>query len=103
MVALDCHSLGSRPFTNLFFEDFGVLEMADKLLATFAFAVLCGAVFIRIRNIWPLIVLHAIHDYSFLTSGTAGPFTVEPMAISLGIVLASLSLAYGVFIVRNVE
>jgi len=88
-------------FTNLFFEDFGVLEIAEKLLTTFAFAILYGAIFIRTRNIWPLIVLHAIHDYAFLTSGTAGPFIVEPIAIQLSTGLAILSIAYGLFVANG--
>ena len=85
--------------SNLIFENFGALEMFEKLLATFGFAVLYGALFIRTGNIWPLIVLHIIHDYMFLASGTAGPFTVDalPMEISIGLALANI--AYGVFIV----
>lgn len=88
-------------FTNLIFEDFGLLEMIEKLLATFGFAVLYGAVFIRTGNIWPLIVLHMIHDYMFLTSGTAGPFTVEALPMEISIGLALVNIAYGVFIVRK--
>lgn len=90
-------------FSNLVFEDFGLLEMFEKLLATFGFAVLYGGVFIRTGNIWPLIVLHAVHDYSFLTSGTAGPFTVEALPMELSIGLALANIAYGVYILRNVS
>lgn len=89
--------------TNLFFEDFGPLEMTEKLLSTFGFAVLYGAVFIRTGNIWPLIVLHSLHDYMFLTSGTAGPFTVEALPLEISIGLALVNIAYGVFIVRKIE
>lgn len=88
-------------FTNLFFEDFGLLEMTEKLLSTFGFAILYGAVFIRTRNIWPLIVLHMIHDYMFLTSGTAGPFAVEPIAIEVSIALSVANIVYGVYIARK--
>lgn len=87
--------------TNLFFEDFGVLEMAEVLMATFGFAVLYGALFIRTKNIWPLIVLHMLHDYFFVTSGTAGPFVAEPLSAALGISLAVLNMAYGAFILRG--
>jgi membrane protease YdiL (CAAX protease family) len=87
--------------TNLLFEDFGVLEMAEVLMATFGFAVLYAALFIRTANIWPLIVLHTLHDYFFVTSGTAGPFVVEPLGAALGISLAILNVAYGVFILAG--
>lgn len=89
--------------TNLFFEDFGVLEMVEVLLSTFSFAVLYGALFIRTQNIWPLIVLHMLHDYFFLTSGTAGPFVVEPMSATLSIALAILNVAYGIFLLAGLD
>ena len=94
---------GVGHFTNLFFEDFSLLEMTETLAATFGFAVLYGAVFLRTGNIWPLIVLHALDDYLILTSGTAGPFTVQRMPELGGIALALVSTAYGVFIARKAE
>lgn len=90
-------------FTNLMFEDFGVIEMAEKLLTTFGFAILYGGVFLRTGNIWPLIVLHMIHDYMFLTTGTAGPFTIEPLTNEIRISLALINIAYGLYIARKVE
>lgn len=90
-------------FTNLFFEDFGPAEMSEKLLSTFSFAILYGAIFIRTGNIWPLIVLHTIHDYSFLTSGTAGPFTTEPISMEIRIGLAAVSLAYGFLVASSAD
>jgi membrane protease YdiL (CAAX protease family) len=87
--------------TNLFFEEFGVFEMAEVLMATFGFAILYGALFIRTENIWPLIVLHMLHDYFFVTSGTAGPFVAEPLGAALGIGLAVLNVAYGVVILAG--
>lgn len=88
--------------TNLFFTDHGFLEMAEVLIATFGFAVLYGALFIRTQNIWPLILLHTLHDYFLVTSGTAGPFVVEPLAMPLAIGLAIVNIVYGVFIVRKI-
>ena len=90
-------------FTNLFFEDFGVLEWADKLLATFGFAILYGAVFLRTGNLWPLIVLHAVHDYSYLISGTAGPYLAEAFDPRLHMGLSLLNAAYGAFILAGVD
>lgn len=90
-------------FSNLFFEDFTALQMAEKLLVTFGFAVLYGAVFLRTLNIWPLIVLHTVHDFSYLTSGTAGPFTVTPFPPAIHAGLAVLSILYAVIIMRRVD
>ncbi len=89
--------------TNLFFEEFGLLEWTDKFLATFGFAVLYGAVFLRTGNIWPLIFLHMLHDYSYLTSGSAGPFTVVPFDIRLHLLLSVLSIAYAVVIMQKLS
>ena len=84
--------------TNIFFEEFDLLGWVDKFSATFGFAVLYGAVFLRTGNLWPLILLHAVHDYSYLTSGTAGPFVVEAIDIRLHMALSVIYAAYGVYI-----
>lgn len=88
--------------SNLFFEDFSVFEMVEKLLFTFSFAILYGAVFLRVQNIWPLIVLHTIHDIFFLISGTAGPFTIKPFPSEIHLVLVICSILYAIFIMRKV-
>lgn len=90
-------------FTNLFFEDFSAIEMIEKLVVTFGFAILYGALFLRTLNIWPLIALHMIHDFMFLVSGTAGPFVVEPLPVYVHIILGVLSVAYGLYIVKDVD
>lgn len=90
-------------FSNLFFEDFGVAEMAEKLLVTFGFAILYGAVFMRTLNIWPLIILHTVHDFIFLISGTAGPFVATPLPYDISITLAIISALYGAYLVRNLK
>lgn len=81
--------------TNIFFEEFGLLEWIDKFAGTFGFAVLYGAVFLRTGSLWPLVFLHMLHDYMYLTSGTAGPFVVTPFSVPLGLVLAALNVGYG--------
>jgi membrane protease YdiL (CAAX protease family) len=85
-------------FTNLFFEDFGPVEMGAKLLTTFAFATLYGAIYLRTFNIWPLIALHTIHDYIFVTSGTAGPFATEPLPLGISAALDVASIAFGIYV-----
>lgn len=90
-------------FSNLVFEDFSALQMAEKLLVTFGFAMLYGAVFLRTLNIWPLIVLHAVHDFALLASGTAGPYTVQAFPAFGHVVIAVLSIGYAVYIVRGLD
>jgi len=48
-----------------------------------------------------LIVLHMLHDYFLVTSGTAGPFVVEPLSPILGIGLAALNVVYGAVILAR--
>ncbi len=48
--------------TNAFFEEFSAIEWIDKFGATFGFAVLYGALFIRTGNLLPLIFLHTLAD-----------------------------------------
>jgi len=100
LFAASLFSIGH--LTNLFFSSPSALEMAEVLLATFGFAVLYGALFIRTGNILPLIVLHMLHDYFLVTSGTAGPFVVEPLSPALGIGLAALNIIYGAAILARV-
>ncbi|MCC0067220.1 MAG: CPBP family intramembrane metalloprotease [Rhodovulum sp.] len=90
-------------FTNVFFESFGLLEWADKFLATFGFAILYGAVFLRTGNLWPLVFLHALHDFSYLTSGTAGPFLLEAIDLRLHMLLSLMNVAYGTYILAGVD
>ncbi len=89
--------------SNAFFEEFAVLDWADKFLATFGFAVLYGAVFLRTGNIWPLIVLHTVHDFFYLTSGTAGPYLAEPIALPVHMGLSLANLAVGLWIAAGAD
>jgi hypothetical protein len=89
--------------TNAFFESFGPLEWADKFLATFGFAILYGAVFLRTGSLWPLVFLHALHDFSYLTSGTAGPFLVEAIDLRLHMLLSLMNVAYGIYILAAAD
>ena len=89
--------------TNIFFEDFDLLGWVDKFSATFGFAVLYGAVFIRTGNLWPLVFLHTLHDYSYLTSGTAGPFLVEAFDVPLHILISAVSAAYGLYVLHRAD
>ncbi len=94
---------GVAHFTNLFFENFTAIQMIEKLWLTISFAFLYGALFLRIRNIWPLIIIHMMWDFSFLISGTAGPFTVVPFPTTIHLIIGSLSIAYGILIARRIK
>ena len=89
--------------SNLFFENLTAIEMVMKLLVTFSFALLYGAVFLRTLNIWPLIILHTLHDISFLISGSAGPYTVYNYTAMPQMVLAVISILYAIYITRKVN
>ena len=90
-------------FSNLVFEDFTAFEMFEKLIVTFGFALLYGAVYLQTLNIWPLIVLHTIPDFAFLISGTAGPYEIEPLPTEVHIIVGILSVVYGIYLARNLK
>jgi membrane protease YdiL (CAAX protease family) len=87
--------------TNIFFEEFDLIGWLDKFLATFSFAILYGAIFLKTGNLWPMIALHAIHDYSYLTSGTAGPFLTEAIHVRLHVAMSLLNAVYGLFVLSG--
>ena len=89
--------------TNAFFEEFTLLEWIDKFWATFAFGILYGALFLRTGNLWPLIFLHAVHDYSYLTSGSLGPFIRVQIDTGLHMALSTVYLAYGLLVLWRGE
>lgn len=90
-------------FSNLVFADFSVLQMTEKLLISFSTGLLYGAVFLRTRNIWPLIFLHTFLDYSYLISGTAGPYLTEPFPPELHLMISALNILYALYIMRRYD
>lgn len=89
-------------FTNAAFEEFTMLEWVDKFGNTFGFAVLYGALFLRTGSLLPLIFLHTLLDYVYLTSGTAGPFIAEPLDIRIHLGIAALNAAVGLYLLIGV-
>ena len=94
---------GVGHFTNLFFESFTPMEMITKLFLTISFAIFYGALYLRVRNIWPLIIIHMIWDYSFLISGTAGPFTVTSFPPIIHFIIGVISIIYAIIIARKIN
>ena len=89
--------------TNLLFEEFTVKEMGVRLFTLMSFAILYGALFLRTRNIWPLIVMHTLWDMSLVVSGFAGPFMVGYANSTLfEIVIGIISVLYAILIMRNI-
>ena len=88
--------------TNAAFEQFTLLEWIDKFGNTFGFAVLYGALFLRTGSLLPLIFLHTLLDYIYVTSGTAGPFVAEPLDIRIHLGIAALNTAVGIYLMMGV-
>ena len=88
--------------TNAAFEEFTLLEWVDKFGNTFGFAVLYGALFLRTGSLLPLILLHTLLDYIYVTSGTAGPFIAEPLDIRIHLGIAALNTLVGLYFMTGV-
>ncbi len=89
--------------TNAAFEEFSPIEWIDKFAATFGFAVLFGALFLRTGSLLPLIFLHILWDYIYLTSGTAGPFVAEAIDIRIHLALAVINVIVGLYLLIGVR
>lgn len=88
--------------TNAAFEEFTLMEWIDKFGNTFGFAVLYGALFLRTGSLLPLIFLHTLLDFIYVTSGTAGPFVAEPLDIRLHLGIAALNTLVGLYMMTGV-
>lgn len=87
--------------TNFFFSEFTTLEAFVRLFALISFAILYGAIYLRIQNIWPLIITHTLWDLSLVISGSAGPFVKTPMPASFEVIIGIISIAYAYYILRK--
>lgn len=88
--------------TNAAFEEFTLLEWIDKFGSTFGFAVLYGALFLRTGSLLPLIFLHTVEDYIYVTSGTAGPFIAEQLDIRIHLAIAMANGVAGIYLLTGV-
>lgn len=88
--------------TNAFIEDFSALQWIDKFASTFGFAILYGALFLRTGSLLPLVFLHTVEDYIYLTSGTAGPFVAEALDIRIHLVIATANMVVGLYLMLGV-
>jgi membrane protease YdiL (CAAX protease family) len=68
---------GFSHVSQVFGSGMGLSEILVIITNGIAFAILYGAVRLRINNIWPLIMIHTIWDLFFVLSGVAGPNAVR--------------------------
>lgn len=88
--------------TNFFFSEFTILEALIRLITLVTFAILYGAIYLRVQNIWPLVIFHTLWDLSLVISGSAGPFIKTPMPIGFELTLAIISTIYAWYILKDV-
>ncbi len=83
----------------------GLMTLEDNLLQiaeAFIFGILYGAVRLRINNIWPLIILHALGDLFFVTSGLLdGVYQMADIPLPFSLVDWGVSIVAAVYIMRK--
>ncbi len=73
-----------------------------KFGVTFGFGALYGAIRLLIHNIWPLVVLHMLHDLFFGIAGLAGPLQVQSMPLGTEAIIAAGCVIVAILLARNV-
>lgn len=75
-------------------------QMANALI----FGILYGAVRLRINNIWPLVITHALNDFFYGIAGFGGPNAIRTLGeipLSFYLILWPLSLAASVYFMNK--
>ncbi len=88
--------------TNAFFNDFSIFDWIEVFAATFGMGVLYGALFLRTGSLLPLIYLHTIEDYIYVTSGTAGPYAADLIGFGPHLLLSSTYVLAGLLLMFTV-
>jgi membrane protease YdiL (CAAX protease family) len=88
--------------TNAFFNDFSIFDWIEVFAATFGMGVLYGALFLRTGSLLPLIYLHTIEDYIYVTSGTAGPYAADPIGFGPHLLLSGTYILAGLLLMFTV-
>lgn len=94
---------GIGHITNFFFSEFSALEASVRLFTLVSFAIFYGAIYLRVQNIWPFIILHTLWDMSIVISGSAGPFMVKPMPLSFEVIIGIISIIYAWLVLKNFD
>lgn len=71
---------GISHISQFFGNDRGLADTLAIIVNALVFALLYGAVRLRINNIWPLIIVHTIWDAFFVLAGVAGPNAVRGLS-----------------------
>jgi membrane protease YdiL (CAAX protease family) len=83
----------------------GLMTLEDNLMQisdALIFGILYGAVRLRINNVWPLIVLHALGDLFYTTSGLLdGVYQMTDIPLSASLVVWVVSIATAVYLMRK--
>ena len=83
----------------------GLMTLEDNLLQitdALIFGILYGAVRLRINNIWPLIILHALGDLFYVTSGLLdGVYQMSDVPLSANLVVWVVSIIAAVYLMNK--
>jgi len=66
--------------SQFFGNDRGMADTLAIIVNALVFALMYGAVRLRINNIWPLIIVHTTWDLFFVLAGVAGPNAVRGLS-----------------------
>lgn len=100
LLAAVMFSLGH--LTNAFFQDLSLFAWIEVFAATFGMGVLYGALLLRTGSLLPLIYLHTIEDYIYVTSGTAGPYVAVPLGFGPHLLLSGAYILAGLLLMFTV-
>jgi len=95
---------GVSHITQFLGNDMALQDNLAQMANALIFGILYGAVRLRINNIWPLIILHALNDFFFGIAGFGGPNAIHMLAditLPFFIILWSLSLAASVYFMNR--
>jgi membrane protease YdiL (CAAX protease family) len=77
-------------------------ENLTQIANAFFYGVMLGAVRLRINNIWPLIILHALIDMFWVTTGLPdGVITMDQIPLSIYLVEWIPSIAAAIYLMRK--
>jgi len=83
----------------------GLMTLGDNLLQitdALIYGILYGAVRLRVNNIWPLIVLHALGDLFYTTSGLLdGVYQMSDIPLSVYLMVWIVSIATAVYLMNK--
>jgi membrane protease YdiL (CAAX protease family) len=83
----------------------GLMTLEDNLLQiteAVTFGLLYGAVRLRINNLWPLIIIHALEDLFFVTSGLLdGVYVMTDIPLPIFLIKFVTSIVVAIYLMRK--